>query len=130
MDFRIVAGKTILWYCISLLLLHYGGDFGAHILFAVFSILYLIFTNLGKREPGTMSAYSVFNENCESIAGTLRGEDIDRQMGSAPCNNNIRQPEEHDDEDDDEMLQQAIRESLKEFEKANKRTGKKKKRRY
>lgn len=31
----------------------------------------LIFTNLGKRAPGTLSAYSIFNKNNEKILGTF-----------------------------------------------------------
>ena len=31
----------------------------------------LIFANLGKRAPGTLSAYSIFNKNNEKILGTF-----------------------------------------------------------
>ena len=30
-----------------------------------------MFTNMGKREKGTLSAYSVFNENFERLQGTM-----------------------------------------------------------
>ena len=35
------------------------------------SIVYLLFTNLGKRKEGEISAYSMFNDNNEEIAGTF-----------------------------------------------------------
>ena len=35
------------------------------------TIVYLLFTNLGQRKDGEISAYSMFNENNEKIAGTF-----------------------------------------------------------
>lgn len=37
------------------------------------------FTDVRERQPGELSAYSVFNPNCEAITGTFKAEDIDKQ---------------------------------------------------
>jgi hypothetical protein len=39
-----------------------------------------MWTNLGTRNYGEKSAYSVFNENVESIDGTMKGEDLDNEI--------------------------------------------------
>lgn len=41
-------------------------------------------TRTKKKLPGEISAYSVFNENCTSIDGTLKGEQFEREMGYKP----------------------------------------------
>ncbi|KRW98858.1 hypothetical protein PPERSA_04791 [Pseudocohnilembus persalinus] len=56
-------------------------EFG--LLFLSISGIIFIFTNLGARAPGTLSAYSVFNKNFEKIAGTLDHTQIDQQFGSS-----------------------------------------------
>ena len=55
--------------------------FGA--VFFMFSILIGIYLNTrtGKRSPNEPSAYSVFNENCEAIDGTLKAEQFEREIG-------------------------------------------------
>lgn len=55
-------------------------EFGA--VFFVCSALYFIFTNLRNipRKPGELSAYSVFNPNCESIDGTLKAEQFESEL--------------------------------------------------
>lgn len=45
-------------------------EFGS--VFLILFFFYLIYTNLGSREYGEKSAYSVFNENMESIDGTMK----------------------------------------------------------
>ena len=40
------------------------------------TIICLIFLNLGKRKPGELSAYSVFNPNQERILGTMTVNDF------------------------------------------------------
>lgn len=56
-------------------------EFGS-VFFAI-SLLYFIFTNLRTRQKlkGEPSAYSVFNENCQPITGTLDAETLQRQQG-------------------------------------------------
>lgn len=57
-------------------------EFG--VVYFFISILCFIFLNLGKRKPGELSAYSVFNPNFERLAGTLTSDMI--QPG---INNNL-----------------------------------------
>ncbi|TYH81545.1 hypothetical protein ES332_D03G208300v1 [Gossypium tomentosum] len=40
----------------------------------------LIFLNLGRRQPGDVSAYSIFNEDFRELPGTLNADAIDRDM--------------------------------------------------
>ena len=50
--------------------------------FLAVSILYFICRNLRTRPkiPGEVSAYSVFNENCEAIDGTVTADQLQREM--------------------------------------------------
>ena len=57
----------IIWYSLYRLFLKY--NFGA--VYFMLTIIALIFLNLGKRKPGTLSAYSVFNPNQERILGSM-----------------------------------------------------------
>ncbi|XP_049878239.1 SAYSvFN domain-containing protein 1 [Pectinophora gossypiella] len=69
---------TVIWLTLYIFFLKVG--FGA--VFFASSVLIGIFLNTrtGKRKPGEVSAYSVFNQNCESIDGTLKAEELQRQM--------------------------------------------------
>lgn len=49
-------------------------------IFILFSIVFVIFTNLGKRKPGEASAYSVFNAGFRSLLGELRADAIDEGL--------------------------------------------------
>lgn len=51
--------KIVLWTAG----LYASAYYSLHTLYFIFSGFYFMFTNLGKREKGTLSAYSVFNEN-------------------------------------------------------------------
>ena len=57
----------IIWYSLYRLFLKY--NFGA--VYFMITIIVLIFLNLGKRKPGQLSAYSVFNPNQERILGSM-----------------------------------------------------------
>jgi len=37
-------------------------------------------TRTGPKEPNEISAYSVFNPNCERIQGTLDAETLEKEM--------------------------------------------------
>ena len=63
----------IIWYSLYRLFLKY--NFGA--VFFMLTIIALIFLNLGKRKPGTLSAYSVFNPNQERIIGSMSSNPFD-----------------------------------------------------
>ncbi|KAI9578206.1 uncharacterized protein LOC119640872 [Glossina fuscipes] len=51
--------------------------------YLMLSILVGIYCNTrtGPKKPDEISAYSVFNKNCESIDGTLKAEQFEREMG-------------------------------------------------
>uniref|UniRef100_A0A1B6DY18 SAYSvFN domain-containing protein n=1 Tax=Clastoptera arizonana TaxID=38151 RepID=A0A1B6DY18_9HEMI len=55
-------------------------EFGA--VYFVISILFIIYynTRTGPKERGELSAYSVFNQNCESIKGTLKAEQFEQEL--------------------------------------------------
>ncbi|XP_077993894.1 SAYSvFN domain-containing protein 1-like [Glandiceps talaboti] len=75
--------KCILW--VILLVLFVIIEFAA--IFIIVTLFYVVFTNLrsgGTRQPGELSAYSVFNPNCERIDGTLTAEQLQREMMLGP----------------------------------------------
>jgi len=59
-------------------------EFGA--VFFVLGLLYFIFTNLSdrKRKPEELSAYSVFNPNCQRIDGTVDASEMINNIVSGP----------------------------------------------
>ena len=66
----------LLWLIGYLLFLEF--EFG--IVYLTSSIIGVIFCNLGKREKGTLSAYSVFNPNFERLEGTFTSDDFERTV--------------------------------------------------
>ena len=76
---RTVAVSSVLWLVVFYLF-HYVG-FGS--LYFMITVLVGIFSNLGKRAPGELSAYSVFNANFQSLLGTLTADQIDKQLRHA-----------------------------------------------
>ena len=58
-------------------------EFGA--VFFLVSAILLMTSNLGKRKAGEASAYSVFNENCEAIDGTLTAQQFEREIRHGPA---------------------------------------------
>lgn len=56
------------------------------IVYLMFSALFGIYfnTRTGKKHKNEISAYSVFNKNCESIKGTLTGEQLAGEMIYGP----------------------------------------------
>lgn len=77
-DVAVFASKLVLWAL--LMTLAVVVQFGA--VFFVASVFYLILTNLRDRprKRGELSAYSVFNPNVESIAGTVTAGDLEKQL--------------------------------------------------
>lgn len=67
-----------LWVFLFILAIHV--EFGA-VYFAI-SLLYIIWANTrtSAKRPGEVSAYSVFNPNCEAIDGTLNAEQFEREI--------------------------------------------------
>merc|ERR1719340_57224 len=76
LDWAIILVKCLVWVCIQVIFIKI--EFGA--VFFLVSAILLMTSNLGKRKAGEASAYSVFNENCEEIAGTFSGEKFDKQL--------------------------------------------------
>ena len=64
--------KIIIWFAGL-----YGSCFIAlEKIYFILSCFYFIFTNLGKRKEGELSAYSVFNKGFKKLPGTFSPEDI------------------------------------------------------
>jgi len=57
-----------------------SGGFGA--VFLILSLICFVWVNTGTRprQPGELSAYSVFNRNCERIDGTFTAEQFEDQL--------------------------------------------------
>lgn len=55
-------------------------EHGFGIVYLTSSIIGVIFCNLGTREEGTLSAYSVFNPNFERLQGTFSSDDFERNV--------------------------------------------------
>ncbi|XP_026857487.1 SAYSvFN domain-containing protein 1 [Electrophorus electricus] len=80
--------KVLLW--LVLLGLFSELDFGLP--FFLISLFYWLYEGLRKpttRQPGELSAYSVFNPNCQPIMGTLTAEQLEGEMGYRPMANRI-----------------------------------------
>ncbi|KAK7133420.1 hypothetical protein R3I94_015333 [Phoxinus phoxinus] len=77
--------KVLLW--IVLLGLFSELEFGLP--FFVISLFYWLYEGLRSpkaRQPGEMSAYSVFNPDCQPILGTLTAEQLQGEMGFMAIN--------------------------------------------
>ncbi|XP_067420868.1 SAYSvFN domain-containing protein 1 [Emydura macquarii macquarii] len=54
----------------------------------VLSLFYWLYAGTrgpGRRRPGEMSAYSVFNPGCQALQGTLTAEQLERELRYAPA---------------------------------------------
>eukprot|EP00903_Cladosiphon_okamuranus_P009386 g8950.t1 len=68
-------------------------EFGA--VYFIISAMATIFVNLGEREDGEWSAYSVFNAGCKALLGTINAEQFEREI----MRQNVAAPDRHDDDD-------------------------------
>ena len=70
--------KIVLWCCCFGFFVQIG--FGS--VFFVLSLFYFMYISMKSdtRRSWEPSAYSVFNENCEAIDGTLSGEQFDKEL--------------------------------------------------
>lgn len=75
-----VKTKTFVIILIWLILLKISLKLQIGQIFISFSGILFIFNNLGKRLPGTLSAYSVFNKNYEKLLGTFSSEEVEKQL--------------------------------------------------
>uniref|UniRef100_A0A667ZSD4 SAYSVFN motif domain containing 1 n=1 Tax=Myripristis murdjan TaxID=586833 RepID=A0A667ZSD4_9TELE len=78
--------KVMLW--LVLLGLFAELDFGLP--FFLISLFYWLYEGLrspAARQPGELSAYSVFNPDCQPLLGTLTAEQLEGEMGYRPVAN-------------------------------------------
>ncbi|XP_043076302.1 SAYSvFN domain-containing protein 1 [Puntigrus tetrazona] len=78
--------KVLLW----LVLLGLFAELEFGLPFFVISLFYWLYEGLRSpkaRRPGEMSAYSVFNPECQPILGTLTAEQLEGEMGYRPVAN-------------------------------------------
>lgn len=78
LDIMTVVLKIVLWCCLWAFFITL--EFGA--VFFIASLFYFMFTNFRKSEKkvGEISAYSVFNPNCEAIKGSLTAEQFENEI--------------------------------------------------
>ncbi|KAF2072473.1 hypothetical protein CYY_006205 [Polysphondylium violaceum] len=72
-----LIGKILIWMLVQYFFIKYL-EFGA--MFFLATCVYLIVKNLGTREKGTLSAYSVFNKNNEAILGSVSRDQLEGQF--------------------------------------------------
>jgi hypothetical protein len=81
------------WYIIALYVLLWlllwgffiSVEFGfVYLLLSAFTFIVLSLRG-SRRKIGQLSAYSVFNENCESIDGTLTADQFERELRYGPA---------------------------------------------
>ncbi|KAK9956216.1 hypothetical protein ABG768_013964 [Culter alburnus] len=75
--------KVLLW----LVLLGLFSELEFGLPFFLISLFYWLYEGLRSpkaRQPGEMSAYSVFNPDCQPILGTLTAEQLEGEMGYRP----------------------------------------------
>lgn len=74
------------WFCFWLTCWLIAVELKFGIVYLLFSALFGIYfnTRTGPKRRGEISAYSVFNENCESIKGTLSAEQLEKEMIYGP----------------------------------------------
>lgn len=81
--FKVIAVKIIVWLLTWALFIKF--EFGA--IFFLVSLMYFIYynTRTGSKNANEPSAYSVFNPDCQRIAGTFTAEQFEQQLrfGSA-----------------------------------------------
>lgn len=73
-----LALRSLLWLALFGVFVYF--QFG--VLFLLLSLFYFMWASMqgSRRRPWEPSAYSVFNEGCEAIDGTLKAEQFDREL--------------------------------------------------
>jgi len=79
---RLRRGTTVLLGLLWVALALTSVQLGLGLAFCLLSAIFLVFacTRTRPRRAGEPSAYSVFNPNCESIDGTLKAEQFEREI--------------------------------------------------
>lgn len=75
-----------IWFCFWLTCWFIAIELQFGTVFLMFSALFGIYFNTRTKPKGKheVSAYSVFNENCESINGTLKAEQFEAEIRYGP----------------------------------------------
>lgn len=87
-----VTNLTVLKLLLWLVLLGLFSELDFGLPFFLLSLFYWLYEGLRSpvgRRPGELSAYSVFNPNCEPILGTLTAEQLEGEMGYRPLNSRV-----------------------------------------
>lgn len=77
---------NFVWFCFWATCWMIAIELKFGIVYLLFSALFGIYfnTRTGPKRRDEVSAYSVFNKNCESIKGTLKAEQLEREMIYGP----------------------------------------------
>ncbi|TRY86329.1 hypothetical protein DNTS_016133 [Danionella cerebrum] len=81
---RLASHLTLLKVLLWLVLLGLFAELEFGLPFFLISLFYWLYEGLRSpkaKQPGEMSAYSVFNPHCEPILGTLTAEQLEGEMG-------------------------------------------------
>ncbi|XP_078676099.1 SAYSvFN domain-containing protein 1-like isoform X2 [Branchiostoma floridae x Branchiostoma belcheri] len=78
----LLTNPTFLKFILWLILLGFFIEMGFAAVYIILSIFYVMYVNMrsGDRGSGELSAYSVFNPNCERLQGTLTAEQFEREL--------------------------------------------------
>ncbi|XP_062267483.1 SAYSvFN domain-containing protein 1 [Platichthys flesus] len=80
----IISNLTLLKVLLWLVLLGLFVELEFGLAFFILSLFYWLYEGLrspAPREPGEMSAYSVFNPDCQPLLGSLTAEQLEGEMG-------------------------------------------------
>jgi len=111
-------------------------------LFVIVSLFALMMMNLGERQEGEMSAYSVFNKGCQALLGQLTMDQFEREIrhldhepraalrGGANNPPPLRQPRPPLSRDTGPGGQEGAEDSAEPRETGSRRSGKKARRNY
>lgn len=86
----VLSNLTLLKFLLWLVLLGLFVELEFGLPFFVISLFYWLYEGLrspASREPGELSAYSVFNPDCQPLLGSLTAEQLEGEMGYRPLSN-------------------------------------------
>lgn len=86
----VISNITLLKVLLWLVLLGLFAELEFGLPFFIISLFYWLYEGLrspAAREPGELSAYSVFNPDCQPLLGALTAEQLEGEMGYRPLAN-------------------------------------------
>lgn len=86
----VFSNLTLLKFLLWLVLLGFFVELEFGLPFFIISLFYWLYEGLrspAARKPGEMSAYSVFNPDCQPLLGSLTAEQLERELGHRPLAN-------------------------------------------